>query len=68
MVDSKLWFQSKTVWGALLTIAASLATVLGYDISPADQANISDMLMAIIAAGGGLLSLYGRISASKRLG
>lgn len=68
MMDMKTWYQSKTVWGALLTIGASLVNAAGYDISPADQVDFSERITTIITAAGGLLALYGRLSASKRLG
>ena len=68
MMDMKTWYQSKTVWGALLTIGASFANAAGYDIAPADQVDFSERITTIITAAGGLLALYGRLSASKRLG
>lgn len=68
MIDMKTWYQSKTVWGALLTIGASFVKAAGYDVSPADQVDLADRVTTIITAAGGLLALYGRLSASKRLG
>lgn len=38
-----------------------------YDISPTDQVEFSDRITTIVTAAGGLLALYGRLSASKRL-
>ena len=64
---SKSWLQSRTVWGALIAIVASIGGLAGTDIEPGEQADILDAIMAIVAAGGGLLAIFGRIAARKRL-
>lgn len=53
---------SKTIIGALVTIAATGAKALGYDIGDPDQ-----YVNEIIAALGAVLSIYGRITATKRV-
>lgn len=45
MDDTKPWYLSRTVWGALVAIA--------------------DTALQIVGAIGGLLALYGRLSAQK---
>jgi len=32
MIDSKAWYQSKTVWGALIAVAASLLRLGGVEL------------------------------------
>jgi hypothetical protein len=71
MIDTKLWYQSKTVWGALIAIAASLLQATGVDFDLAGQDQLAENLVALsgaIGAIGGLVALYGRMSADKRLG
>ncbi|MDQ0319615.1 hypothetical protein QO002_001753 [Pararhizobium capsulatum DSM 1112] len=67
MVELKGWYQSMTVWGALVAVLASCAHLAGIEIGTQDQRQFVDALTTIAAAGGGLVAIYGRISASKRL-
>jgi 2-methylisocitrate lyase-like PEP mutase family enzyme len=75
MDDTKSLLASKTIWGALLAIAASVAGALGFAISGDDQTaalGLVDQIFAewdrIAALVGGILALYGRIRATRRIG
>lgn len=63
MQDTKSWWQSKTVWGAVMVVVAMAAQVFGYDVG--DGAANAD---AIIAAVGAVIALYGRITAVHKIG
>ena len=65
--NSKTWLQSKTIWGALIAIAASAASLAGVDIEAGEQAEILDGIISLVAAGGGILAVIGRIAARSRL-
>ena len=65
--DSKTWLQSKTIWGALIAIAASAASLAGVEIEAGEQAEILDGIISLVAAGGGILAIIGRIAARSRL-
>jgi hypothetical protein len=68
MIDVKQWYQSKTVWGALVAILASLLQASGTAIDASGQDQLANNLVALSGAIGGLVALYGRLSADKRLG
>lgn len=68
MTDLKKWYMSRTVWGAAIAILASLANLLGLDVAPDDEAQLVDAVTALVAAVGGIVAIYGRVSARKRLG
>ncbi|CCF18637.1 conserved exported protein of unknown function [Pseudorhizobium banfieldiae] len=68
MDGMKTWYQSKTVWGALIAVAASIAQVAGVDLAPDVQDDMADLAIALGGALGGALSIYGRISASTAIG
>ena len=68
MIDMKQWYKSKTVWGALVAIAASLAQAGGVDLDAAGQDQLAENLIALSGAIGGLIAIYGRLKAEKRLG
>lgn len=67
MDDAKNWYESKTIWGGVIAVLASCAQLFGIDILPADQVGLADGLTAIAAASGGILTIWGRISARTRL-
>lgn len=67
MQDIKQWYQSKTVWGALVAIFAGLLQAGGIDLDVDGQTALADSLVAISGAIGGLVALYGRLSAEKKV-
>ena len=65
MNDTKPWYMSRTVWGALVAIAASIGGAFGIMITEADQIEIADTALQLVGTVGGFLALYGRLSAQK---
>jgi uncharacterized membrane protein len=65
MMDGiKAWYQSKTIWGALMAVAASLLHIAGIELDTASQSELADIAVTLVGAFGGLLSLYGRVVAT----
>lgn len=58
----KPWLSS-TLWGAATVVAVSGAKLLGYDIGDADG-----WATSLVALLGGVLAIYGRIKAIKKIG
>lgn len=67
VAEGKSWYQSKGVWGGVVAVVAGAAGLLGMAISPEDQELIVQGAMAIGSAIGGLLSVYGRITAADKI-
>ena len=65
MDDVKMWYKSKTVWGALIAILASVLQAAGVELGLDDQNQLADATVTLAGALGGLLALYGRLSASS---
>ena len=65
--ETKVWYLSRTVWGGILAIAASVLNLAGIEISGADQAELADKMTALMAAAGGIFAVAGRLAASRRL-
>ena len=63
MNDLKNWYSSKTIWGALVAILASVMHFTGVDISTVDRGQIVDSIVNIAGALGGLIAVYGRETA-----
>jgi hypothetical protein len=63
----KAWYRSKTVWGALIAVAASVLQVAGVDFGVAEQGQLADIAVTLAGAVGGLLALYGRLVATTSI-
>jgi len=67
MPDTKSWWQSKTVLGGLVALAAGIAGMFGLAMDPDEQAVTTEALVAIAGGIGGLVAVYGRIKANKAI-
>lgn len=65
MNDIKNWWQSKTIWGGIITVFAVILGAFGYALSGDDQFALVEIVSTIGGAIGGLLAIYGRVKASK---
>ncbi|GAB7078330.1 hypothetical protein [Megalodesulfovibrio paquesii] len=63
----KTFFGSKTVWGGLVALAAGLAGLVGYAISPEDQAQLVEVGAGLAATVGGAVAVVGRVVATKAI-
>lgn len=67
MGSEKQWYESKGVWGGIVTVLAVIAGAAGYSVSPEAQQELVVYLSGAASAVGGLLSWYGRVVADKRI-
>ena len=63
--NQKPWYNSLTLWGAIVTVFAALAGLFGIDIDADTQKQIIEYIILGASAIGGLMAAYGRIRASK---
>lgn len=75
MIETKSFFQSRTVWGGIMVVVAAIAGFFGFDFTAASQAETIDLLdqaagaidrLVIIAAA--LYTIYARVVATKKIG
>lgn len=67
MQEEKLWYQSLTLWGAIVTVLAAIAGIFGIDIDVNTQQEIVEYIVLGGSAVGGLMAAYGRIRAKARI-
>jgi hypothetical protein len=67
MNEFKALTQSKTFWGAVVALAGSALTLGRYTLTPADAAQAVDLISGIAGAVGGLLAIYGRVVATRKI-
>jgi len=60
---SKSIFASKTFWGALVSVIATLAGFANITIDTGLQAEIVGLITTIVGVAGGALAIYGRVVA-----
>ena len=67
MHDTKPWYTSVTVWGAIVSVLASLLSLFKIRLDPQFQADLRDWLLAAATLAGGAAALWGRLRASRRI-
>ncbi len=68
MEGSKPWYLSRTVWASMVTVAAAVGGLMGLSVSGADQVLMTDALLQIVTAFGGVIAVVGRLSATEKIG
>lgn len=68
MTDIKPWWQSKTLWGAIVTIGSAVLGLTGLDLGETDREPLTGLLTSLGAAIGGMIAIFGRIKAKNRIG
>lgn len=68
MNEEKPWYLSKTIWGAMVSVAATLAGMLGLPVDVGGQAALTDAVLQVISAVAGIVAILGRVSATSRIG
>ena len=66
-MERKHFLASKGVWGGIIAVLPPALSIVGVDLSPEEAQGIAGHVDAIISAVGGLLAIYGRVTASKAL-
>ncbi|KXX64193.1 hypothetical protein [Marichromatium gracile] len=63
-MDSKPWWQSRAVIGALMVVLAQIASAAGVTI---DSAALTDAALELISLAGAGVAIWGRVRASVPL-
>ncbi|SFC10614.1 hypothetical protein [Salipiger profundus] len=66
-METKSIFASKSIWGGIIAILPPAMSLVGIDLSPQDAQGIVGHVDAIVSAVGGLVAIYGRVTARKAL-
>lgn len=68
MNDAKSLLASRTFWGAMIAILATVGKGFGIELGTEDQAQLVDHALTVVGVLGGLLAVYGRTKATKAIG
>ena len=67
MMEEKPWYNSKTIWGALIAVGASLSGFMGLALDPVTQSDLADALLQLVGGIGAIVAIYGRLMATDRI-
>lgn len=67
MNEAKPWYLSKTIWGALVSVAATLGAMFGLPVDAAGQTALTEAILQTVSALAGIAAILGRVSASSRI-
>lgn len=67
MNGTKVWWQSKAVWGSVIALFAGVATLAGVKLDATLQDQLASLLTGAGEVFGGALALYGRVTAKAVL-
>ena len=67
MNDTKPWYTSVTIWGAVVSLLAAVLSAFKVRLDPQLQADLRDWLLAAATLAGGGAALWGRLRASRRI-
>jgi hypothetical protein len=68
MSANKPWYLSRTIWAALIAVAASAAGFFGLSIDGAEQTLLTETVLQAVAAIAALVAVVGRLAAKNRIG
>lgn len=67
MSDEKPWYLSKTIWSALVSVAATLAAMFGLDVDASGQSALAEAILQTVSAVSGIVAILGRFTATSRI-
>ena len=65
MEETKKWYGSRAVWGGIIVVAVAVLNACGVSVDETTQGSLTKSISDIITALGGLLAIWGRLTASK---
>lgn len=67
MNGTKVWWQSKTVWGSIIALLAGVATLAGVKLDATLQDQLAELIVGAANVVGGIVAWYGRAKADSVL-
>ena len=64
----KGFFESKAIWGGIAALAAGGVGIGGYTMSADDARQAILLVQGIMSSLAGLVAIWGRVKATKRIG
>ncbi|NRB30289.1 MAG: hypothetical protein HRU27_06820 [Rhizobiaceae bacterium] len=67
MNDFKPWYASRTIWGSIIALLAAVASAFGVEIDQQMQTTFIESVLQLVAIGGSILAVFGRMTATTQI-
>ncbi len=67
MNNTKVWWQSKTVWASIMAVLAGIATLAGVNLDATLQDELVNLITGTANLAAGIIAWYGRAKAQTTL-
>ncbi|MCT7376057.1 hypothetical protein [Chelativorans salis] len=67
MNETKPWYLSRTIWASVVTVVAGMGGLLGLPVEEVDNQALVETLLQAVTAISGLLAIFGRLAADRRI-
>ncbi|MEM1366026.1 MAG: hypothetical protein AAGH82_09775 [Pseudomonadota bacterium] len=67
MTETKSWYASKTIWASVAAIIGAGLSLFGMPFGSGAEQLLAERLTELATVVAGLLALYGRLTADKRI-
>lgn len=68
MNEVKAWYLSKTVWASAVAVLTGVGGLVGLPLAGLDGNALAEAIVQLAAAVAGIVALFGRLSADRRIG
>ena len=67
MNDFKPWYASRTIWGSIIALLAAVASAFEVEIDQQMQTTFIESVLQLVAIGGSMLAVFGRMTATTQI-
>ena len=67
MNDFKPWYASRTIWGSNIALLAAVVSAFGVEIDQQMQTTFIESVLQLVAIGGSILAVFGRMTATTQI-
>ena len=67
MNDFKPWYASRTIWGSIIALLAAVVSAFGVEIDQQMQTTFIESVLQLVAIGGSILAVFGRMTAPTQI-
>lgn len=67
MDDEKVWYQSRSVIGSVVTILALICGLFNLTVDEQAQSDIVNLTVVVVGVVGSEVSIWGRVTATKTI-
>ena len=67
MTETIKWWQSKTILGSVVAVLSGVGAIVGLNLDASLQSQLVDLIIGAGSVIGGVVAIYGRVTAKKTI-